>query len=411
MAQPISAYIILTELLLAAIIGSIITYRVLSRNPKDRMNQIFSLVVVCLDVGVIITAINLFFINLLEVKVRIFLYVFSHYIWIMGAGLLFLYVFILFKPKMMIKTTNQLIFILTFGITCFIFYFIIGEFTLPEGNASSFKWSFLIMVFNSVFFLFLLISFSFMSIKIHKGLSNPLLKRKVKFINFTGLIYFIILLGIGIIQLFDDPTIRLIWALFEGISVLAAIFLYVALKTEISKMEVVLTQIYQTEQFFEEKRIGLLFSHFDETAGPEVLISLPETVPEDLQYKTKKCFDLMIEDSLFEVKLGKEDFRLVNLYFEIPNPLSRGGYEMNMISLILDKTYNNELIHEILREYSHKIISIENICECFHSEEPLASLKWGALENILLDCFDHIREKMRQQQESRIVHQFKRLKW
>ncbi len=118
--------------------------------------------------------------------------------------------------------------------------------------------------------------------------------------------------------------------------------------------------------------LHLVFSYFDAQKGPDILVSLPETIPEKLRSTIKKIFDLEFENPFFEYTLSEEDLKITNFNFEIPSPWARGYNEMVMLSVITERDIKNEHFYGLIEEISKKIKSIVNIYKSFYIDNTIS---------------------------------------
>ena len=118
--------------------------------------------------------------------------------------------------------------------------------------------------------------------------------------------------------------------------------------------------------------LHLVFSYFDAQKGPDILVSLPETIPEKLRSTIKKIFDLEFENPFFEYTLSDEDLKITNFNFEIPSPWARGYNEMVMLSVITERDIKNEHFYGLIEEISKKIKSIVNIYKSFYIDNTIS---------------------------------------
>lgn len=381
----LSTILIITELSIASIIGIVIVFKILYNNPKNRANQIFSGVVICLFLGVLATVINL---SLRQA----FIYVFGHFIWILGSGCMFLYMLLFFKPEKMVKRINQTLIILLFVVLGSILFFMMDD-EMKEIQGA-FQWTLPMMLYNTV------VLSSFLAIYVwmmRYGLKNFKEKetlKKVKFIGLAGIIYFIILISVAIVNYINIPVVRLVWSIIEGIAVLGAILAYMALDVKVSS-----------------KHRQLVLTYFDQSIGPKIYFSFPETFPDELIAKLKKYFD--IEEKFFEVRLIEHNLTFLNLYFEIPSEMARGGVEMVMLSLVTSKLENNPALYEVLKFYTEKINRTREIFKCFYKEYDAENkCKNKILKNLIIECFSQLNlRKPSIKDESKIVEGFKKFEW
>ncbi|MFW9999280.1 MAG: hypothetical protein ACFE9Q_12870 [Candidatus Hodarchaeota archaeon] len=162
----------------------------------------------------------------------------------------------------------------------------------------------------------------------------------------------------------------------------------------------------------------LALLYFNTIIGPEIYFSHPGSILEKLGKKMLGFFDLDMSDRFFEVSLIEEDIKFTNLYFEITSCWARGNKEMLMLSVITDKNYKSELFYDTLKDYSIKIMSIVNLYKAFYKRgylkenDPDIDLKSIELNEILLECYNILTEKLRDEiPDEKIIKKFKKFKW
>lgn len=158
---------------------------------------------------------------------------------------------------------------------------------------------------------------------------------------------------------------------------------------------------------------ALVLTYFNQIKGPEIIFSFPEEVPDDLGQRMKRYFDINTDETFFEINLVKENLILVNMYFEVPSNLARGGAEMIMLSVITDKEHKTEQFHEILKECSIKIVDTDGIAKCFYAECGEESLeKKECLKEHLMNCLTRLRSEITpNESDKKIIKKFKKLSW
>jgi len=107
----------------------------------------------------------------------------------------------------------------------------------------------------------------------------------------------------------------------------------------------------------------LSLTRFHPTRGPEVIINEPELENEWIKEQLTKSLD-MFEDTGFFTQQYKEEGSLwdtANIYFEVPDPESRGGVEMALLSLILENEQHFpsglfiQFLHQLTEEISQML--------------------------------------------------------
>ena len=162
----------------------------------------------------------------------------------------------------------------------------------------------------------------------------------------------------------------------------------------------------------------LALLYFHPIRGPEVFFSHPEKVPDEIQNQMKGFFDLEMSDKFFEGTLVEEDTKITNLYFEITSCWARGNFEMAMLSVISDKSFQSQLFYETLRHYSNIIASTVNIYKAFYTggflnknDEEIAT-KGEELNKILEQSYGDLEESVKKKVPGGpIVEKFKKFKW
>ncbi len=162
----------------------------------------------------------------------------------------------------------------------------------------------------------------------------------------------------------------------------------------------------------------LALLYFNTIVGPEIFYSHPGSVLEKIGKKMLGFFDLDMSDKFFEVLLIEEDLKITNLYFEVTSCWARGNKEMLMLSIITDKNFKNEILYDTLKDYTIKIMSIVNLYKAFYpngllkENDPEIELKLKELHEILLDCYETLKEKLKGKIENeKIVKKFKKFEW
>ena len=363
----------------------IIVFKILYHNPKNRSNQIFSATVICLFLGVLATVINL------SIK-QAFIYVLAHFIWILGAGFMFLYMLFFYKPEKMVKTKNQFLTILLFiGLGSVLFFMMTEGMQEIQG---AFQWPLGMMLYNTIFLSSLLVIYVRMMQYCFREFKEKEMRKKIKFIGLAGIVYFAILIAVAIVNYINIPLVRLIWSIIEGIAVLAAISAYMALDVRVSN-----------------KHRQLVLTYFDQVLGPRIYFSFPETFPEELIAKLKKYFDM--EDKFFQIRLIEQNLTFLNLYFEIPSEKGRGGVEMAMLSLVTTKLDDNPTLYEVLKFYTEKINRTREIFKCFYEQYDTENkCKNKILKNLIIECFNQLNlKKPSIKAENKTGQGFRKFEW
>jgi hypothetical protein len=119
-------------------------------------------------------------------------------------------------------------------------------------------------------------------------------------------------------------------------------------------------------------KLGVLLSYFERKKGTLVFYAYPKTILEEV-------YSIQISNIMEQV--SKEGFFVhrsstvpssLNYYFEIPSEWARGGKEMLIISVFLDKIMNKRLedsIQEICDDFVLQLKSIEDLFKALYMEK------------------------------------------
>ncbi len=156
-------------------------YKIIRRNPRSRLNQIFSLFILCLIINYIIN-ISIAYSNIQNSNLLIFWGQIYFFFYGLAIGFFFLYILLLYKPKTMTEIWKQIVFILLFGSILAIMFFI------PDGFRVDILPTGLNLSINLPQFIHLLIifftSFScclWMGLKIFQNFDRQILKKRFIF--------------------------------------------------------------------------------------------------------------------------------------------------------------------------------------------------------------------------------------
>jgi len=216
----------------------IISVKVLSRNPKNRLNQIFTCIsILCLTYLVIYLIDDILAAFSTTINHSL-IYLVALYFLLLVSGFILLYLSVLYKPDIMNKVSNQILLILV-HVCIFLIIFIIPDGAVitrfPSGQLSYPKYSDTFTIFLVVIALVSLIIGSLMSIQIRKNLSEPDLKGKFKGIIAGVVVYYSLLLRNIICYYIGDATIRNITEIASISLIIASILLYFTLGKGLKK--------------------------------------------------------------------------------------------------------------------------------------------------------------------------------
>jgi hypothetical protein len=117
---------------------------------------------------------------------------------------------------------------------------------------------------------------------------------------------------------------------------------------------------------------AVIFSYFDFKLGPLIFDSYPESTNDDeLIFRIQNIMDGAFNEGFF-VYMSSVVPSTLNYYFEIPSEWARGGKEMLMISVILDKPITlllGQSIQEYFTDFATKLKDIEGLFKALYLKE------------------------------------------
>ncbi len=215
-----------------------ISYKVLKRDPKDKINQYFSLFFITGSIGL---SINLLYSSFSDPSLQLlasFLNILTWYFLCLSTGFLLLSIFLLYQPQKIVKTLNQIIFILAYnGILSVLFLIPAGVEVkiLPDGTQLYAVWNFSFFIYILII---LLISFSInfrYSIKIYKHLTIEDLARKMKSFIIGMSIFYYIAIGACFTNYLNFLILRQIYAMSSTVIIIGVLLIYYGMGTGIKR--------------------------------------------------------------------------------------------------------------------------------------------------------------------------------
>jgi len=168
--------------------------------------------------------------------------------------------------------------------------------------------------------------------------------------------------------------------------------------------------------------MNIVLTYFNPTLGPIIFFSIPDGISEDISKKILSFFNFELSEEFFEIVLVDENLKITNLYFEVQSGWARGGTEMVMISIIMDKEFKflkkGEFFNQILKEISKKINETNNIYKAFYINSDLekddkeVNVKYDTLKEILQKYLNLLQQEFKSDFEpTKLLKKFKNLKW
>ena len=232
-------YLVFGVYLTLCIFLLLIVYKILKRNPKNRLNQLFSLFYLSLFISVLLNCIYITFSDPSLQSLASLLNVIAFFIACLAAGFLSLCILLLYKPLKMTKTKNQVIFILIYGCILSVLFFIPDGskiVILSSGLQLSPVWNFMFFAYSLTIFIILLIISLLISTKVYKQIQDEILAKRFKFFIIGIFIFYYIPIGVTITNYLDNPLMRLLFAMTATIIFVGAIFIYYGIGTKLEEI-------------------------------------------------------------------------------------------------------------------------------------------------------------------------------
>ena len=214
-----------------------ISYNILKRDIKDRLNQLLASFFLFIVFSLINNFIYASISNPSLQHVATFLHILSAYFITVAAGFLLLFIILLHNPEgKFSSSTYQILFLVIYSIIG------IGSFFIPNGAKIyiSQDGTQLYPVWNLFFFLYFLaimipnivVSLIF-SIKIHKKLQIEALAKRMKFFLIGVCCVYYMGLAVGLTNYLNTDTLRYIFTLTQAIPIIGVVLIYYSVGTSL----------------------------------------------------------------------------------------------------------------------------------------------------------------------------------
>ncbi|MFX1327290.1 MAG: hypothetical protein ACFE91_03995 [Promethearchaeota archaeon] len=147
----------------------------------------------------------------------------------------------------------------------------------------------------------------------------------------------------------------------------------------------------------------LVITFFHQIKGPNVLLSYPEVkLEEKIIQSLIKFFDLEIDETFFEIVLITKKKKIINFNFEIPSEWARGKKEFVMLSLIMKREYESELVYAFIVDASYNILKTKNVYKALYKFDDFRDdsdieidLTYEQIKKILFNCLTSLITRIR----------------
>jgi hypothetical protein len=199
---------------LISIFFGIMGYRVLKRDRKDRINQLLSSFYFLETSGLIV---NLIYGSVTDPSLQAlvnYMHILAVFFMNYAFAMLILFTILLYKPRIMSKSKNQLLFLLLYGgLLSVLFVIPDGAYVqiLSDGTQLSPVWNLPFMIYAAIIMILSGIHTMYTSNKIYRQFNNKELAKKYKYFILGVFIFFLIYLEAMIFNYLNIPILRQIY--------------------------------------------------------------------------------------------------------------------------------------------------------------------------------------------------------
>lgn len=216
------------------ILTTVIVIRALARNPRNRLNQIFSLLFISYNLGFIFWFSYDFISEPSQLPLAYVLDGLGYFFWVYGTGFLVLYILIIYKPKVMNKNMNQVLFLGIYGLFTGVLFMVPSEITiilLEDGRITRPAWSLALSAYYiSLFLVFSVISV-IIGLKTLETFENPKLKKKMACFILGLILYYFVMMDTAYMRWLDIPMVRNVLSIVNSIILVSSFLMYLAIGT------------------------------------------------------------------------------------------------------------------------------------------------------------------------------------
>ncbi len=208
-----------------------IGYKIIKRNPKKRLNQIFSLFFLIVAASLIV---NFIYAPIDDPNLQwlaTILNIFTIYFVVLSMAFLLIFIMIVNKSEKIINTRKQILIILIYAVLLSVLFFIPEPFGAkveiqPDGTQLAPVWG-IVFVIYTLTIIGITIGISYrLCIVVYFKFEDKSLQKKWRFFTLGLCIFWYIGIGTCINNLLDNETFRLIFGLSGIIIVLGAYLVY-----------------------------------------------------------------------------------------------------------------------------------------------------------------------------------------
>jgi len=146
---------------------------------------------------------------------------------------------------------------------------------------------------------------------------------------------------------------------------------------------------------------AVILSHFDMIIGPKIFLSAPEPLDFDNLNQIPALMDLYSTEFFIHIT---DEFKSINLIFDIPSEHARGNLELLQISIVFDVEtgLKFESLREILVDFSKRVNNISQCYKAFYLDSPKESDEkiYEELKGIFFSFFKSIKPLIRELQKA-----------
>lgn len=215
-----------------SILTWLIVVRAMSRNYKNRLNQLFTLLVLSYNLGFIFWFSYDFVSEESQVPLALILDNLAFTLWAFGTGVLFLYLLILKDVKILNSLLKQVSFLAGYLLLVAIPFFFPQQVDIkihPDGRIERPAWELPLAVYYLAWFLLVMLLSTLIGLKVMKAFEGPELKKKLMYLILAQDLYCLVLFNTAFMRWIDIQLVRNIISALDAILLVSAFLAYLAI--------------------------------------------------------------------------------------------------------------------------------------------------------------------------------------
>ena len=204
----------------------LLSFLILRKN-KNRLNLTICGFFIFIFLGGLFNAIYVLLTTQVDESMVVRLHIITYFFFCLAQIFLFLFNLILWKSEKLITLNKQLIILGLYSALLLVLFFIPEGVRINENTYYRPQWNLEFFIYaNIVWIGFAMIPTLYTSLKLYNIFEDPKIKKRWRLYVIGMIMIYVELFGVGVMILFNDPFLRLIWNIYDISALIGAFFIY-----------------------------------------------------------------------------------------------------------------------------------------------------------------------------------------